>query len=405
MKIFSHKEKYFIWSGISPQGKKITGETQALSINQVKSILLRQEIKPITISQKKTKWFYQINKNISDIDISIFFRQLSALISAGVPIVQSCDIIRQSQDKMTLRILIHSIQKSIESGKNLLDELIHYPKYFDDLTCHLIHVGEQTGTLEIMLKRIANHKEKSLTLQKQIKQALFYPSIIFLVALLVCFIMIMFVVPRFADLFQSMQGKLPIFTLIIIHISNFFHENIWICFIPIIFIGLLTYLLKTSKQAKQIINRILHYIPVVKTSMQKIILAQFAHSLAITLGAGIPIIEALKIATNTTRNYHYVNGFNRLMAHVAAGKNLYSAMQLNSLFPTMIIQMVKIGEESGTLESMLQKIAELYENDISHLIATLSHLLEPLIMIILGVLIGGLVIAMYLPIFKLGTII
>lgn len=344
-------------------------------------------------------------KKISIFDITIFFRQLSTLISASVPIIQSLEILRHAQEKLLFQKLIYSIKNEIESGKTLTNALRKFPRYFDDLTCHLIHAGEQSGTLDTMLKRIAHYKEKSLTLKNRIKQALFYPSIISFVAIAVTIIMLTFVVPRFADLFQSMHSHLPAFTLFIVGLSNLLRENSFLFLIPIIACIIVMYYFKTSREFKNYIDHILLKIPILNTLIQKIILARLTRSLATTYAAGVPITQALKTIAHLSSNHDYTQAIIGLQTQVASGQQLHTAMRMNILFPIMPIQMIKIGEESGTLEHMLEKIADIYESDIEHWVANLSHLLEPLIMIILGVLIGGLVIAMYLPIFKLGTVI
>lgn len=404
MKNLLHKKYTYIWSGHTLQGKKMSGEIEALSFNLAKFNLKQQGITALTLRKKPNKFFGRSEKKISTLDIAIFFRQLATLIAAGVPIVQSCEIMRQSHEKMQFKNLIDALKKEIEAGKNLVSGLRKFPRYFDDLICHLIHAGEQAGTLEIMLKRIAHYKEKSLRLKNQITQALFYPMMIFLVATIVSITMLTFVVPRFSDLFSSMHGKLPFFTLFIISLSNFIRHNIWLGILPVFAIALFSYFFKTSLQVKQHFDHLILHIPFLGNVCKKVILARFARSLATTFAAGIPITEALKMIANASGNHDYTKAIFNLQKEVSVGLQLHSAMQLNPLFPPMPIQMIKIGEESGSLEHMLEKIAEIYEADIDHLVANLSHLLEPLIMTILGVLIGGLVIAMYLPIFKLGTL-
>lgn len=405
MKIISAKEFNFIWSGISIHGKRMTGEIQATNIEIAKKLLRQQDITPITLSKKRQNLFYYFNQKISAHDLALFFRQLATLITSGIPIVQSCEILRQSQEKMLLRNLINTIKNNVEAGKSLLNGLKQFPNYFDDLICQLVHAGEQTGTLETMLNRIAYTLEKSLALKNQIKQALFYPGMIFLVAIIVSFTLLTFVVPRFAELFQSMHGQLPVFTLLVVMLSQFLRNNLWLMALPLlasIFIGCF---LKKSTAFRNFIDHIILKIPFMGNMIRKMILARFARSFATTFAAGVPITHALKIVAQTSGNYAYTCAILSLEQQISAGQPLHNTMQMNALFPPMTVQMVKIGEESGTLEHMLEKIADIYEADIDYWVANLSHLLEPLIMIILGVLIGGLVIAMYLPIFKLGTVI
>lgn len=368
----------------------------------MKAALLKPELKTQTRAFIKKFLF---NRAILQFDIAIFFRQLATLISANIPIVQSCDILQQSQEKIPLKLLIRSLKQEIESGKTFAESLKKFPRYFDEFVCHLIHTGEYSGTLEKMLKRIAHHQEKSLALKNKIKQALFYPTIIFIVAIIVSLIMLIFIVPQFVELFQNMHGTLPAFTKAIIFLSDTLRENYWLTLLPIFGMYLFIYYYKNSRPFKSSIDSILFTIPFLKTIFQKTLLIRFSRGLATTYAAGVPILDALKIITYASHHVHYTKAITTLQTDVKAGKQLHASMQRNSLFSAMSVQMVKVGEESGSLDFMLEKIAEIYENDIDHIAANLSHLIEPLIMIILGVLIGGLVIAMYLPIFKLGTII
>lgn len=345
-------------------------------------------------------------QKISSLDITVLFRQLATLISSGVPIVQSLEVLRQSNhDHFSLQKLIQSIKHEIENGKTLMNSLCKFPRYFDNLTCHLVNAGEQSCTLDKILKRIASHKEKSHALKRQIKQALFYPSLIFFTAIAMSITMLTFVVPRFAELFQSMHKELPAFTQLIIFLSTLIRDQYWLI-LPFLILSVITfYYFKVSPQFKNKIDYYILKIPFLNTIIKKIILARLTRTLAITYSAGIPITQALKIIANIAGNTTYSKAITTIQTRVTLGQQLHTAMRMNALFPAMPIQMIKIGEESGTLEHMLEKIAELYESDIDHLISNLNQLLEPLIMITLGVLIGGLVIAMYLPIFKLGTVI
>jgi type IV pilus assembly protein PilC len=395
------KKHTYTWSGISPTGKKLTGEMQAVSLNQARAHLKHLGITLTTIAIKHKKLFKTFTKKITAIDIALFFRQLATLISASIPIVQSFEILRQSQENPSLSTLIQSLKKEVEAGKNLVIALRKFPNYFDDLTCYLIQIGEQTGTLEIMLKRIAYHKEKSITLRNQIKQALFYPSMIFSVAILVSLVMLLFIVPRFAELFQTMHGQLPLFTQCIVNLSTGLRNYYWLVLIPILLFIITAPKIWRHPEFKQRFDTIILRVSIVN----KIILTRFLRSLSITFAAGVPIAEALKILAPTTGNQKFTKIISELYQGVFKGQQLHQAMRPQSLFPLMTIQMIKVGEESGTLEHMLTKIAEIYESDIDHLIEQFKQLLEPLIMIILGALIGGLVIAMYLPIFKLGTVI
>lgn len=359
--------------------------------------------KKITFQERKL--FSYFNNKITEFDITLLLRQLSTLITANIPIVQCCHILSSSQEKASLCQLILTIKHEIEAGKSLTTGLRKFPSYFDEMICNTLHAGEQTGTLETMLKRVADYKEKTLRLKNQITQAIFYPALIFITAIVVSFIMLIFVVPRFAELFQSMHGELPAFTLMVLNISQLLREYYWMGCLPILGFAISKYYLKTSKQWQQQYDHIILKIPILSNIIKKIILIRFARSLAVTFAAGTSITESLITVAYICGNHRYGRAVFALKNQVLAGQQLHKAMQLSSLFSPMSVQMVKIGEESGTLPYMLEKIADLYAADLDYLISNLTHLLEPLIMIILGVLIGGLVISMYLPIFKLGTII
>jgi type IV pilus assembly protein PilC len=342
-------------------------------------------------------------KNISLLDIVLFFRQFATLITAGVPIAQSCQILANNQEKIILQRILHSLKNSLESGKGLSTALRQYPNYFDALTCQLIQIGEQTGTLDQILLRIAHHKEKKLALNHRIKQILFYPLCTLLITLIVSGIMLFWIVPRFAELFQPMHDKLPWITRQIFFISSVLREHAWLMLIPILGLFLFFYYLKQSKKFRQTLDRFILKLPFIGQLLKKIMLARFSHTLTITLSAGMPILDILKMLVNLSHHHDHTKAMIKLQTEIARGQQLHSAMHTSSFFPAMMIQMVRVGEESGKLENMLEKMATLYETDADQLIARLSQLLEPLIMVILGVLIGGLVIAMYLPIFKLGT--
>jgi type IV pilus assembly protein PilC len=280
-----------------------------------------------------------------------------------------------------------------------------FPVFFDEMICSLILTGEKSGTLDTMLKRIAEHKERSYRLKSKIRQALFYPIMILIVAILITIIMLLFVVPRFTELFQNMHATLPVFTLSVIHFANFLKNDWPIIILAWIILTTWFYYAKRFPRTRFIIDAFQLKIPVIGLSLQKYILASWARSLTTLFAAGIPITEALKMLTHSMHNLVYRNAVHELYLHISAGKQLHLAVQRCKLFPPMMVHMIQIGEESGTLETMLTKIADFYEADLDQMISYLSKMLEPLIMVILGVVIGGLVIAMYLPIFKLGDVI
>ncbi|MBX3709669.1 MAG: type II secretion system F family protein [Gammaproteobacteria bacterium] len=343
-------------------------------------------------------------KHITDFDITIFLRQLATLTAAGVPIVKSFEILEKSQDKINLRLLIYSLRKEILTGRDLYSSLRSYSHYFDEITCQLIKVGEHTGKIEAMLTMIADNKEKNLTTKNRLKQALFYPCIIVTIAIAVTGSMFIFIIPRFAELFSNANIQLPYFTIWLFYLATESHNHIYIIMMPIFFLLLLFLPVKISLHVKQSILKHLARFPLIRQYGQKIIYARFARTLAMTFAAGLPISEALKLTTYTCNDPVFISNMVKLRSTVNSGLQLYQAMQNLSYFPDLMVQMVKIGEESGMLEHLLNKIASIFESDIDHFIRQFSQLLEPLIMVVLGVLIGGLVIGMYLPIFKLGSI-
>ncbi len=398
------KNKCYVWSGKNLQGKIITGEIFAYSRNLAKLHLKQQSITPVTVRKKINIDFKKLNHKISTQDITLFFRQLATLIASGIPIVQACDILKYHAQKK-LHSLIHALKSEMEAGRGLASGLRKHPRHFDNMACQLVQAGEETGTLDIMLKRITLYQEKKIALKNKIKQALLYPSIIVIVSISVAITMLTFVVPRFAELFQNMHGKLPAFTSAIISFSDLLHKSIRFIFIPLIATLLCAYYFKKSAQFRNRLHRFCLKIPAIGMMIKKNNLAKLARSLAVILTAGIPIIEALKLIAPLSNNPIIVSAITQLQSEIAKGQQLHLAMQINPLFPAMMVQMIKVGEESGTLDQMLEKVADFYEADLDNYAARLSHLLEPLIIIILGALIGGLVIGMYLPIFKLGTVI
>ncbi len=344
-----------------------------------------------------------MNKKIPALVLILFFRQLATLISAGVPIIQALDILRHGQSNKILRYLLMIIKQDLEAGNALSACLSKFPRYFDVLTCHLIQIGEQSGTMVIMLNRIASHKEKLLSMQNKLKQVLFYPAIVMLVAMTVTIIMLTMVVPRFAELFQTMHHTLPAFTLTIIHLSEWVCHYYWLMLFPVTAIVPLIYYFHHSALLRNKIERLILQLPYVGPIYTKIILSRFCRTLATTFSAGVPISDCLHSIAYATGSHFYAQIVLKLRVQITKGQQLHQAMQKHPVFPHLLIEMVKVGEESGTLEKMLEKMATIYESDLEHGMAMCGHLLEPLIMVILGVLIGGLVIAMYLPIFKLGT--
>jgi len=357
-----------------------------------------------TLTLKSILHTFKQKRGITDFDIAVFLRQMATLITAGIPLIKSCDILEKSQVKTALQLLIYSIKREILTGKDLFFSLRHHHHYFDEMTCQLIKIGEHTGKLDTMLCMIASHKEKKLAFKRQVKQALFYPCMITITTIIVTLCMFIFVIPRFAELFHDSQIHLPLLTTWIFFLSSKLQQHTYFIFAPILFIVLVILSSKLSSSLKKNITLFLIKSPIINTCVQKVILARFARNVAITFAAGMPITEALRLAMNASGHSEFAGLASTLRNKINSGLQLHQAMQTLSYFPDMMIQMVKIGEESGMLEHMLNKLADFFESDIDHWVGQLSQLLEPLIMLVLGVLIGGLVIAMYLPIFKLGSV-
>jgi type IV pilus assembly protein PilC len=335
------------------------------------------------------------HRKINSTDITFFLRQFAILIIAGIPILKCLSLLEQSQNKIAMRLLLFSIRRELLSGKEVYASLHVHKKYFDELTCQLIKIGEHTGKLDITLNMIADEHEKRLAFVKRIQQALFYPCLITIAATLVTISLFLFVIPRFAELFADSHVALPALTRLLFFLSAQLNQHMY--YLLLFAIPLLIF----SLQKKSLLLT-LRKLPVIRTISQKILLARFAKHLAITFAAGIPIIDALKLLAHSPSHPEFAQAIFHLRSKINAGFYLHQAMQTSSLFPDLMIQMVKTGEESGALDQLLFKLAGFFEADIDQMLNQFNRLLEPLIMLVLGVLIGGLIIGMYLPIFKLG---
>ncbi len=398
----SFENTTYLWQGKNQHNQQMSGEINSFSLNIARIHLQKKGIHVIAITRKKKKFFPQ---KIPPLTILVFFRQLATLIIAGIPIAQALHILSQQVKHAEFLRLLKIIREQIIAGHDLADSLRKFPKYFDGMTCNLILAGEKSGTLDTMLERITQHKQTIFLLKNKLKQAFFYPLLILIVAAIVTIIMLTFVVPRFTELFQMTHAKLPIFTQFVIQLARYLQQSSFYIFSAMVLLGIGLYSTQYYPRAKFYRDSALLKLPLVGDSLQKFILAGWARSLATLFAAGIPITDALKILITSTNNAVYQLAIQHLHLEISTGKQLHAAMQTHSLFPTLMTQMVQIGEESGTLEKMLTQTADFYEGDLNYLVSQLNRLLEPLIMMILGVVIGGLVIAMYLPIFKLGAVI
>ncbi|TWV84101.1 type II secretion system F family protein [Moraxella sp. VT-16-12] len=395
----------FKYQGTNRRGQKVKGETTSKSIELARAQLRKQgiivdEIRP------KPKPLFKTKKSIKALDIAIFVRQLATMMKAGVPLTQAFEIVADTLENASMKELVLKIKADIEAGSNFATALRKHPKYFDDLFCSLVESGEQSGALETMLERIATYKEKSELLKAKIKKAMKYPIAVIAVAIVVTAILLIKVVPVFAELFTSFGADLPAPTKFVMAMSDFMVK--W--YIPFFLIlgGLIIAFSKAkthSKKFRDFLDRISLKLPIFGKITYQAIIARFARTLSTTFAAGVPLLDALDSTAGATNNIIFSDATQRIKDDVATGQQLQFAMRSTNLFPSMVIQMVGIGEEAGSLEEMLDKVATYYENEVDNAIDGLTSLMEPMIMAFLGVVIGGLVVAMYMPIFQMGSVV
>jgi type IV pilus assembly protein PilC len=400
------KTDIFTWSGTDRAGNTNKGEIEAASQAMAKAQLRQQGIKPKSVKKKPKPLFGGQGKAIKAADIAIFTRQLATMLKAGVPLVQSFEIVEDGLEKPRMRELVRTIRSDVASGSGLAPSLAKHPRYFDDLFCSLIGSGEDSGTLEVMLDRVATYKEKTEQLKAKIKKAMTYPTAVICVALVVCAILLIKVVPVFAKTFQSFGSELPAFTQMVMNISDFVIAWWFVMLVGIIAIVFAFREIKMRSVAfSEWLDRLALRAPVVGGIVHDSVIARFSRTLATTFAAGVPLVDALNSTAGAAGNSVYAKAIRRIRDDVTSGTTLYNAIKVTGLFPNMLLQMVSIGEESGALDDMLDKVATHYEEAVDNAVDSLSSLMEPLIMSILGVLVGGLMIAMYLPIFMLGSVI
>lgn len=391
----------FIWEGKTKEGVKIRGENRAPNANLLKATLHR---KGYRIRYIKAKRKPLLKSRIKSNDIAYFARQLTSMMRSGIPLIQSLDIIGSAHDNPSMQELITTITKDIASGTDLAGALSKHPRYFDELFINLIRAGEKAGTLEDMLERVATYKEKTEILKAKIKKAMMYPITIILVALVVTGIMMIFVIPQFKELFEGVGAELPAFTLMVVNMSEWLQAN-W--YIPLGAMVIAVYAFirakRTSMKFNHFLDRLVLKTPVFGKLVDKSAVARFARTLSTMSASGVPIVESLESVAGATGNIVYQEATLKVRNDVSKGVQLNQAMRTTQVFPNMVLQMTKVAEESGRIEEMLSKVADYYEEQVNDLVDSLSKQIEPLIMAILGVLVGGLVIAMYLPIFKLGA--
>ena len=398
----SKKVTLFTYKGIDRKGNKVEGELTGASQALVKAQLTKQGIRPKVV-RKKAKPLFSSAKKITPLDISSFTRQLATMIKAGVPLVQSFDIVADGSENPTMKTLIQTIRTDVAAGTGFAVSLRKHPEYFDNLFCNLVESGEQSGALEALLDRIAIYKEKTEILKAKIKKALTYPLAVLAIAMVVTVLLLVKVVPQFAETFSSFGAELPAFTLFVLNLSNL-AQDYWLIILGSVIGGVLLarYLHKTSYNFRKMTDKNMLRIPVVGGIMYHSILARYARTLSTTFAAGVPLIDALQSVSGAAGNIIYETAILKIRDEVSTGIQLNSSMKSSKLFPGMMLQMTSIGEESGALDAMLDKSATYHEDHVDNMVDNLTSLLEPLIMSVLGVLVGGLLIAMYLPIFQIG---
>jgi len=401
------KEEIYIWDGKDKQGNIVKKhERMGRSEAAVKAALRRDGNKPTKVRKKPKSLFSSTNKPITAADISVFARQMATMMTAGVPLIQSFEIVGEGHENPTMQTLILQIKGDIEAGGTMADSLRKHPNEFDDLFCNLIDAGEQAGILESLLTKVAIYKEKSEAIRKKIKGALTYPIAIIVVALIVSAILLIFVVPVFADMFTSFGGDLPAMTAFVVKISDFMVAN-WLPVFGTIGVSVYTFLQlkKRSVKFQHLLQRLSLKLPIFGKLIKLSSIARYARTLSTMFAAGTPMIEAMDSVAGATGNIVYYEATKKIQSEIATGIALAVSMRDTQVFPNMVVQMVQIGEESGAIDAMLGKVADYYEAEVDEMVEAISALMEPMIMAFLGVVIGGLVLAMYMPIFKMGSVI
>ncbi len=398
------KQFPFLWEGRDKKGNKVKGRGLARSEIEMRADLRRQGIAASRV--RKERQMFKGEGKVKAEDIALFARQLATMLTAGIPMVQAFEIIGVGHDKPAMQKLVLSIKEDIETGNSLHQALAKHPLHFDDLFVNLVEAGEHAGALEAVLDKIATYKEKTEALKKKIKKALFYPAAVLVVAVVVTVILLIFVIPQFESLFRGFGADLPTFTRMVIGMSRWMQDKGWMLLI-IVVAAVITfgYFYKRSRPLRQFLDKTSLQIPVIGPILRKAAIARYARTLATMFAAGVPLVEAMKSVAGATGNIIYQDAVLTMRDEIATGMRMQRAMENTGLFPNMVVQMIAVGEESGSLDEMASKVADFYEADVDAAVDALSSLLEPFIMVILGVLVGGMVIAMYLPIFKLGAVV
>lgn len=399
------KMSVFTWEGTDRKGGKVKGELSGTNTALVKAQLRKQGINPTKVRKKGISLLGK-GKRIKPMDIALFTRQMATMMGSGVPLLQSFDIIAEGFDNPNMRKLVEDIKQEVAAGNSLANSLRKKPQHFDDLYCNLVDAGEQSGALETLLDRVATYKEKTESLKSKIKKAMTYPIAVVIVAVIVSAILLIKVVPQFQSVFSSFGAELPAFTQMVINLSEVLQE--W-WFIVLIALFVIAFALREahrrSEKFRDSVDRGILKLPIVGGIIYKSAVARYARTLSTTFAAGVPLVEALDSVSGATGNVVFRNAVNKIKQDVSSGTQLNFSMRTTGVFPSMAVQMAAIGEESGSLDSMLDKVASYYEEEVDNAVDNLTTLMEPMIMAVLGVLVGGLIIAMYLPIFQLGSVV
>ena len=397
------KEVTYSWEGKDKKGKAVKGEIRATGESFVNATLRRQGI---TVTKVKKQSSFASKGSVSDKDITLFTRQLATMMKAGVPLLQSFDIVGKGHSNPAVAKLLLDIKSDVETGSSMSAAFRKYPLYFDSLFCNLINAGEQAGILDTLLDRLATYKEKIQAIKSKIKSALFYPISIIVVAFVIVAVIMIFVIPAFKELFSSFGADLPGPTIVVMAISDIFVKWWWAIFGSIGFgLWFFFYTWKRSLSMQATMDRLILKVPVFGPLIRKATIARWARTLATMFSAGVPLVEALDSVAGASGNRVYYDATKKVQSEISTGTSLTVAMQNTNVFPNMVLQMTAIGEESGALDSMLSKVADFFEAEVDDAVDALASLMEPVIMVVLGVLIGGLVVAMYMPIFKMGAVV
>ncbi|MDE3141009.1 MAG: type II secretion system F family protein [Pseudomonadota bacterium] len=393
----------YTWIALDKRGQKMRGEMPSKNASLVKAELRRQGMNPQTVKEKAKPLFGAAGSSIKPRDISIFSRQIATMMKSGVPMVQAFEIIAGGQRNVRMKNLLTDIKTSLEGGQSLHEALAQHPVQFDELYCNLVKAGEAAGVLDTVLDTVATYKERMEAMKAKIKKAMFYPAMVLSVAVIVSLVLLIFVVPVFSKVFKDAGAAMPAFTQMIINASDFVkNDGIFILVVLVAIIVGLVMLYKRSTSFAQTLDRMSLKLPIIGNILRESAIARFARTLGVTFKAGVPLVEALDAVAGATGSVVYGNAVRQMREDISVGHKLELAMRQTDLFPNMVVQMTAIGEESGALDTMLYKIAEFYEEEVNNAVDTLSTLLEPLIMVIIGILVGGMVIGLYLPIFKLA---